>query len=100
MNRNFKIMIASGAVFFGILIGFSLSSRDKSDTDKPPVRETASSSGKEMMASETEKTETKSVLAEPKAAVKWYSYTDGIAVGKEKKKKVKTHIRSDSENYK
>ncbi len=89
MNRNFKIMIASGAVFFGILIGFSLSSRDTSNTDKAPAKEMPSSSGKkDMIPIKTEKAETKSVSPEPKAAVKWYSYTDGMAVGKEKKKKV------------
>ncbi len=80
-------MIAAGTIFFGILIGFSLS-RNKSDTDTPAVGETVSSSAPNILSPKPEKTDAKSASAESKAAVKWYSYTDGMAVGKEKKKKV------------
>lgn len=92
MNKNFKKLIAAGALLCGILVGFSLS-RNAQNQDKPVVKEKNFSAVKESDASKAKMPKyvpqgAKAAPDEPKAVVRWYSYDEGMAIGKDKKKKI------------
>lgn len=94
MNKNFKKLIAAGALLCGILVGFSLS-KNASNQDQSAMEEKNFSASKDsdvskgkMQKSESIPQELKVASGEQKSGVKWYSYDEGISMGKDKKKKI------------